>query len=79
MEEAELVKDRLQAIMVNWPGISLVLLQQINFWTIPVSSTVVRFITILYLQDKRKVQEDIVHKKLEIDKEKLKLQHLKVQ
>ncbi|KAK6310524.1 hypothetical protein J4Q44_G00185790, partial [Coregonus suidteri] len=42
MEEAELVKDRLQAIT-----------------------------------DKRKVQEDIVHKKLEIDKEKLKLQHLK--
>uniref|UniRef100_A0A8C8GHQ5 Palmdelphin n=1 Tax=Oncorhynchus tshawytscha TaxID=74940 RepID=A0A8C8GHQ5_ONCTS len=44
MEEAELVKDRLQAIT-----------------------------------DKRKVQEDIVHKKLEIDQERLKLQHLKVQ
>ncbi|XP_064784154.1 palmdelphin-like [Oncorhynchus masou masou] len=42
MEEAELVKDRLQAIT-----------------------------------DKRKVQEDIVHKKLEIDQERLKLQHLK--
>ncbi|XP_064847974.1 palmdelphin [Oncorhynchus masou masou] len=42
MEEADLVKERLQAIM-----------------------------------DKRKVQEDIAHKKLEIDKEKLKLQHLK--
>eukprot|EP00063_Salmo_salar_P070849 XP_014045684.1 PREDICTED: palmdelphin-like isoform X1 [Salmo salar] len=42
MEEADLVKERLQAIT-----------------------------------DKRKVQEDIAHKKLEIDKEKLKLQHLK--
>ncbi|XP_031666132.1 uncharacterized protein LOC109874520 isoform X1 [Oncorhynchus kisutch] len=42
MEEADLVKDRLQAIT-----------------------------------DKRKVQEDIVHKKLEIDQERLKLQHLK--
>uniref|UniRef100_A0A4W5KVY2 Palmdelphin n=1 Tax=Hucho hucho TaxID=62062 RepID=A0A4W5KVY2_9TELE len=42
MEEADLVKERLQAIT-----------------------------------DKRKVQEDIAHKKLQIDKEKLKLQHLK--
>uniref|UniRef100_A0A8C8F4I7 Palmdelphin n=2 Tax=Oncorhynchus tshawytscha TaxID=74940 RepID=A0A8C8F4I7_ONCTS len=42
MEEADLVKERLQAIT-----------------------------------DKRKVQEDIAHKKMEIDKEKLKLQHLK--
>ncbi|XP_028974836.1 paralemmin-2 isoform X2 [Esox lucius] len=42
MEEADLVKERLQVIM-----------------------------------DKRKVQEDITHNKLELDKEKLKLQHLK--
>lgn len=30
------------------------------------------------MQNKRKIQEDIVSKRLEIDKEKLKLQQLKV-